>query len=55
MRTREPLHARVSAPPRFKSRHEGMVDTNATAYYNARVADEWLSLRWVRVYVLGGQ
>ncbi|KAG2454612.1 hypothetical protein HYH02_000453 [Chlamydomonas schloesseri] len=30
---------------RFKSRHEGMVDTNATAYYNARVADEWLSLR----------
>lgn len=32
-------------PPRFRSRHESMVDTNATAYYNARVADEWLSLR----------
>ncbi|GIL81581.1 hypothetical protein Vretimale_729 [Volvox reticuliferus] len=30
---------------RFKERHEAMVDTNATAYYNARVADEWLSLR----------
>ncbi|EFJ44543.1 ABC transporter, partial [Volvox carteri f. nagariensis] len=30
---------------RFKARHEAMVDTNATAYYNARVADEWLSLR----------
>ncbi|KXZ50332.1 hypothetical protein GPECTOR_17g973 [Gonium pectorale] len=31
---------------RFKARHEAMVDTNATAYYNARVADEWLSIRW---------
>jgi hypothetical protein len=36
------LHPRARS---FTARLQALVDVNAAAYYNARVADEWLSLR----------